>query len=89
LAYFQSIFTNCIRGILKNKTRILVTHQAEVLSVMDHIIYLNDGHIVAQGAYGVLLKESAAFGNLLAEFLREHADDDGNIHQNRRCTIHY
>jgi ATP-binding cassette subfamily C (CFTR/MRP) protein 4 len=34
------LFQNCINGYLKNKTRILVTHQIQFLKDADKIIYL-------------------------------------------------
>lgn len=37
----KHIFDNCINGFLKNKTRILVTHQLQYLKQCDNIILLN------------------------------------------------
>lgn len=44
----QNIFAKCISGLLKNKTRILVTHQPDVLPLVDEIVYMRNGQIEAK-----------------------------------------
>ncbi|NXK32993.1 MRP3 protein, partial [Piprites chloris] len=56
-------------GILKGKTRILVTHGISFLPQVDHIVVLVDGKISEMGSYQDLLKQNKAF----AEFLRNYA----------------
>ncbi|XP_007443149.2 multidrug resistance-associated protein 1 [Python bivittatus] len=62
------------KGILKNKTRILVTHGVSYLPLMDTIIVLSEGKISEMGSYQELLKQDRAF----AEFLRTYAGADQN-----------
>ena len=50
------IFNECIIRYMKGRTRILVTNQLHRLKNADHIIYLNDGMIAAQGTYDDILK---------------------------------
>ena len=38
-------------GLLKDKTRVLVTHQEFVLPYSDKIVVLEEGRIVFQGTY--------------------------------------
>ncbi|NWW21215.1 MRP3 protein, partial [Falcunculus frontatus] len=59
-------------GVLKGKTRILVTHGISFLPQVDYIIVLVDGRISEMGSYQDLLKQNKAF----AEFLRNYALDE-------------
>ncbi|XP_058802493.1 ATP-binding cassette sub-family C member 4-like isoform X2 [Phymastichus coffea] len=45
------LFEDCINGYLKNKTRILVTHQVQFLKNAENIIYLDEGKVEFQGNY--------------------------------------
>uniref|UniRef100_A0A8D0F9M8 Canalicular multispecific organic anion transporter 2 n=1 Tax=Strix occidentalis caurina TaxID=311401 RepID=A0A8D0F9M8_STROC len=59
-------------GVLKGKTRILVTHGISFLPQVDHIVVVVDGKISEMGSYQDLLKQNKAF----AEFLRNYALDE-------------
>uniref|UniRef100_A0AAQ5ZXT7 Multidrug resistance-associated protein 4 n=1 Tax=Amphiprion ocellaris TaxID=80972 RepID=A0AAQ5ZXT7_AMPOC len=50
----KHIFEQCICGLLKNKCRVLVTHQLQHLTAADHILALKEGHIMGQGTYSEL-----------------------------------
>jgi len=69
----KHIFENVIgpNGLLKKKTRILVTHSITYLPEVDNIIVLNDGVITETGTYKQLLEKKGAF----AEFLVHHLQD--------------
>jgi ATP-binding cassette subfamily C (CFTR/MRP) protein 1 len=56
------------QGLLKNKTRLLVTNSVAFLHQMDYVIVMKDGKISEAGTYKDLLKD----GGALAEFLMEH-----------------
>lgn len=43
----KEIFKNVFLGLLKEKTRILVTHAVEFLHLADRIVIMNDGRIQA------------------------------------------
>ncbi|NXT66261.1 MRP1 protein, partial [Chaetops frenatus] len=58
------------KGILKNKTRVLVTHAVNYLPQMDTILVMTDGEISEMGSYQELLEQDGAF----AEFLRTYAN---------------
>nr|XP_034960244.1 canalicular multispecific organic anion transporter 2 [Zootoca vivipara] len=70
----KHIFDNVVgpEGMLKGKTRILVTHSINFLPQVDHIIVLVDGKISEMGSYQELLQQNQSF----AEFLRNFAPDE-------------
>ncbi|XP_061330239.1 multidrug resistance-associated protein 1 isoform X5 [Pezoporus flaviventris] len=73
----KHIFENVIgpKGILKNKTRVLVTHAINYLPQMDTILVMSDGEISEMGSYQELLKQDGAF----AEFLRTYANTEQSM----------
>ena len=50
----KKIFTEVFQGILKEKTRILVTHAVDFVHLADKIVIMNEGRIIAQGSYSEL-----------------------------------
>ncbi|XP_006612231.1 multidrug resistance-associated protein 1 [Apis dorsata] len=74
----KHIFENVIgsSGLLKKKTRILVTHGITYLPEVDNIIVLKDGEITEVGTYKQLLEKRGAF----SEFLVQHLQEVGNLH---------
>ncbi|NXL88203.1 MRP6 protein, partial [Alectura lathami] len=67
----QHIFEHVLgpNGLLKDKTRVLVTHMISILQQVDNIIVLVDGMISEIGSYEELLQRNGAF----AEFLHSHS----------------
>ncbi|XP_050173260.1 multidrug resistance-associated protein 1 [Myiozetetes cayanensis] len=63
------------KGILKNKTRVLVTHAINYLPQMDTILVMTDGEISEMGSYQELLEQDGAF----AEFLRTYANTEQSM----------
>ncbi|XP_054698309.1 multidrug resistance-associated protein 1 isoform X2 [Grus americana] len=63
------------KGILKNKTRVLVTHAINYLPQMDTILVMSDGKISEMGSYQELLQQDGAF----AEFLRTYANTEQSV----------
>ncbi|XP_076057951.1 multidrug resistance-associated protein 1-like [Oratosquilla oratoria] len=61
-------------GLLKGKTRVLVTNAVTFLPKMDHVIVLQEGRLVEQGTYSQLIARGGDF----AQFLIQHLKDDGN-----------
>ncbi|KAL9318105.1 hypothetical protein ACSQ67_014622 [Phaseolus vulgaris] len=56
----------CVRGSLKGKTIILVTHQVDFLHNVDLIVVMRDGTIVQSGKYSDLLASGMDFSALVA-----------------------
>merc|ERR1712018_354035 len=59
------------QGLLKNKTRVLVTNAVSYLPQMDYIIVMKDGQISESGSYKDLLKMKGDFADYLMEHLAE------------------
>ena len=57
----KHLFDEAIRGALKDKTRILVTHALHFLPACDYIICIEAGQITQQGTYAGLMAESSSF----------------------------
>ncbi|NWT03509.1 MRP6 protein, partial [Mionectes macconnelli] len=66
----QHIFEHVLgpNGLLRDKTRVLVTHTINILPQVDNIVFLVDGMISETGSYQELLQRNGAF----AEFLHSH-----------------
>ncbi|KAK8718107.1 hypothetical protein V6N13_045353 [Hibiscus sabdariffa] len=62
----SDIFKECVRGALKEKTILLVTHQVDFLHNVDLILVMRDGMIVQLGKYNDLLDSGMDFGALVA-----------------------
>lgn len=61
----RHIMDEAICGLLANKARVLATHQLHVLPRCDRIVWLDGGHIKAQGSYQQLMAENAEFAELM------------------------
>lgn len=71
----KHIMSNCILGLLKDKTRVLATHQLSLIGSADRIIYLNGDGSVDIGTFEELSLRNANFANLM-QFSTETKDDD-------------
>ncbi|XP_049764041.1 multidrug resistance-associated protein 1 isoform X1 [Schistocerca cancellata] len=76
----KHIFENVIgpTGLLKKKTRVLVTHSITFLPEVDLIVVLKDGEVTEIGAYKELLEKKGAFAEFLVQHLQEAATDEGD-----------
>ncbi|KAI8384080.1 multi drug resistance-associated protein MRP [Blakeslea trispora] len=63
-------------GLLKNKSRILVTHAITYLSQADQVIMLRDGRIESQGTYNNLMTQEGSLYQLVKEFGSQPTKDD-------------
>ena len=61
----RHIFDNAILGLLKNKTRILATHQLWVLNRCDRIVWMEGGKIQAIDTFDKLMAEHKGFQVLM------------------------
>ncbi|XP_067679181.1 multidrug resistance-associated protein 1-like [Haliotis asinina] len=75
----KHIFRNVIgnEGILKDKTRVLVTHGIHWLPMVDVIVVMDQGEISEVGSYEELLDHDGAFAQFLKAYLLEGTQDVG------------
>ncbi|NWV84193.1 MRP1 protein, partial [Dasyornis broadbenti] len=65
-------------GLLKSKTRILVTHNLSLLPHTDLIIVMEEGRISQMGTYQELISRRANFAELVQVFSAEHTSEEIN-----------
>ena len=68
---------NCHPGLLKKKTRILVTHGIGFLPQMDEIVVMKDGKISEVGTYSDLMASRGAFSEFLLDQLNQSSEAGG------------
>ena len=66
----MKIMDNCIKGYLKNKTRILITHALQYVAYADRIIYLKDGKVHWIGTYREI--KAQRFFNKFVDKMQQH-----------------
>ncbi|VDO37669.1 unnamed protein product [Haemonchus placei] len=70
-------------GLLRNKTRILVTHRLSYIKIADEILVLRDGGIIENGRYDELMKQRGAFYKFVEEYKSssesDENDDNGSV----------
>jgi ATP-binding cassette, subfamily C (CFTR/MRP), member 1 len=67
-------------GMLKGKTRFLVTHALTYLPKVDEIFVMLNGEITERGTYKELLARKGAFAEFLIQYLQEQGDEEGTGH---------
>ncbi|KAG5951342.1 hypothetical protein E4U53_003303 [Claviceps sorghi] len=77
----RHIFDNAILGLMKNKCRILATHQLWVLSRCDRIIWMDSGKIQAIDTFDNLMREHTGFQTLMETTAIEEEKDGGEGEQ--------
>ncbi len=80
----RHIFTHCIRGLLKNKVIIFVTHQTHLLPQCDSVLLMNGGEQLAHGTYEDLMVRCPALRDLVgrsAAAEEEKSEEAGSGHK--------
>lgn len=80
----RTVFNNCIRHALQEKTRVLVTHQLQYLNQVDHIIVVSDGTIVEQGSFDDLLARNGELTRLLSDVQATSEDCNDNTKKDEK-----
>ncbi|XP_054167557.1 multidrug resistance-associated protein 1-like [Oppia nitens] len=77
-------------GILRHKTRILVTNQLFMLPDVDRIVVIKDGSITAIGTYNELLANNRYFSDLIQQYYATNCDSvDSNLNSNSSSNSIY
>uniref|UniRef100_A0ABI0NUM2 ATP binding cassette subfamily C member 13 n=1 Tax=Bos taurus TaxID=9913 RepID=A0ABI0NUM2_BOVIN len=63
-------------GMLRNKTRILVTHNLTLLPQMDLIVVMESGRVAQMGTYQEILAKTKNLTNLLQAFSEQETGED-------------
>ncbi|KAJ3021115.1 Multidrug resistance-associated protein 4 [Thoreauomyces humboldtii] len=73
----RHIFDECIRGVLKDKAVLLVTHQLQYVKDCDQVVVMENGRIVGEGTYDHVMRDPlSTFATALREFAERPADMD-------------
>ncbi|KAK4005312.1 hypothetical protein OUZ56_007029 [Daphnia magna] len=72
----QHIFEQCIRGALKAKTIVFVTHQLQYLSQCDEVVFMDEGKVLDQGSHVDLMNRNGRYTTLIHTFLSQKGDDN-------------
>ncbi|KAJ3282252.1 Multidrug resistance-associated protein 9, partial [Blyttiomyces sp. JEL0837] len=75
----RSILENCILGLCKSKTVILVTHHLHIASYADLVILMEEGRIVEQGSYDTLMKDGKTLAAMMADKASTKFEKDAEI----------
>ncbi|XP_053202213.1 multidrug resistance-associated protein 1-like [Panonychus citri] len=73
-------------GILKNKTRVLVTNKLDLLSKVDSIYVLTNGVITENGTYKQLMEAKGEFCDLVEQFTNRSIENDNEQHEELSVT---
>ncbi|KAF4526522.1 hypothetical protein B566_EDAN005889 [Ephemera danica] len=69
------------RGLLKEKTRVLVTHGVTHLHEADVVVVMENGYVTEMGTYAELIARGGAFANLVSQHLHERNDEEDDQQQ--------
>ncbi|CAG2166002.1 unnamed protein product [Oppiella nova] len=75
------------KGILRKKTRILVTHKASVLPEVDKIIVLKEGLISEFGSFDELIAKSREFAEFIAEYVLRQESEEVDIEDEKELEM--
>ncbi|XP_076266256.1 multidrug resistance-associated protein 1-like isoform X3 [Rhynchophorus ferrugineus] len=67
------------KGLLKDKTRVLVTHGVTYLPQTDNILVITNGEVSESGTYQHLMDKKGAFAEFLIQHMQEQSDDEEEL----------
>ncbi|KAH8238124.1 hypothetical protein KR032_006027, partial [Drosophila birchii] len=67
----KHLFEKCMRGYLRDRIVVLITHQTQFLQFVDQIVIMDKGQVRAVGSYDSLVKAGLDFSTILGEAERK------------------
>ncbi|CAG0920359.1 unnamed protein product [Notodromas monacha] len=67
------------KGLLRNKTRLWVTHGMAFLPQTDLVVVMKDGQVSEMGTYDELLKKKGGFADLVIQYLSQEVTDEDDV----------
>ncbi len=77
-ARIEESIHDALRGILADRTTLLIAHRRSTLHLADRIVVLERGRVVEQGTHDELLARSAIYRTLLSGLEEEQAEQIGD-----------
>ncbi|KAI5953752.1 hypothetical protein KGF57_003961 [Candida theae] len=74
----KHIMNNCLLDLLKEKTRVLATHQLSLIGSADRVIFLNGDGSIDVGKFEELKERNPGFGKLMAFNSESKEEKEGN-----------
>ncbi|ORY51103.1 P-loop containing nucleoside triphosphate hydrolase protein [Rhizoclosmatium globosum] len=78
----RHLFNECLNGLLKDRARVLVTHQLQYVIGADHVLLLENGEVTASGSYEAVMNTASSFSTVMKEFTErkgEEAEIDDDV----------
>ncbi|KAL1483280.1 hypothetical protein MTO96_033307, partial [Rhipicephalus appendiculatus] len=67
------------KGMLRDKTRVLVTHRLSVLPEVDTVVVIKNGRVSDCGSFQELLSRGGAFSEFLTQFIKESEQNEEGL----------
>ncbi|RPA94274.1 hypothetical protein L873DRAFT_1442024 [Choiromyces venosus 120613-1] len=72
----RHLFDKAICGLLKDKCRILATHQLHVINKVDRVVWMEEGQIEAVGTFNELMQTNVEFARMMGEIATESKEGE-------------
>ncbi|PLN82694.1 P-loop containing nucleoside triphosphate hydrolase protein [Aspergillus taichungensis] len=83
----RHIMDNAICGLLKDRCRVLATHQLHVLARCDRIVVMNEGNLHAVGTFEELMRIDALFQELMLSAPQQESSDSDSDDDKPRHNV--
>lgn len=72
----KHLFDKAICGLLKDKCRVLATHQLHVLQKVDRVVWMEHGRIQAVGTFPELMENNPGFAHMMKEISTQEKKEE-------------